>query len=193
MSSPEGPTADDSSHACRWQLYKVLISVLQHDHTRWIDNYRVFLGFNAFLLPASTALIVYAGTNQSVAGGLLAGALGLVGIVATMSGLSFIRRVCIDAQIRVRQITRLEDQLRPMPLAPYSEGRAFFFQDSDLPGSDGTKPMLQKDFRHKGMPALHAFAVTSWTIAGVYAILAVYAVWTSVPPIMQWVCGGSCK
>lgn len=42
-----------------WKLYELLWEHRRHYHTKWIDNYRVFLPFNTFLLPAIADLKHY--------------------------------------------------------------------------------------------------------------------------------------
>ena len=42
-----------------FELYKLLYDEKRHNHTRWIDNYKITISFNSILLATLSAILIY--------------------------------------------------------------------------------------------------------------------------------------
>jgi len=169
MASGESNAPPNDGPENQWKLYELLWGTLQHYHDRWVDSYRVFLSFNAFLLPAVTALLGFSFKENSEALRPFVSLLCGIGVWSTWQGIGLLKRIRIDTDLRLNQLTRLEDKMVDMPVRPFKEGKNFFFHNKDVEG------FLQHQHRDKGRRAIDAYINSSWAINGYYLIVGVYA------------------
>jgi len=111
----------------KWELYTLLSDSIPFYHSRWVDNFRVFLLFNSFLLPASMALLGLAMKDQLWELKILVMILCVVGIAVTNVGFKLLKRINIDTSLRYAQLIYLEKEFLNLPLSPYTDGKFFFF------------------------------------------------------------------
>lgn len=185
MNRSPADISSTSPEPSSWDLYLMLVELLRHNHSRWIENYRVFLSFNAFLLPASTALLAYVFKDGTRLLAIFVFILSLVGIVATRSGFGFIRRVATDTQMRLNQIRRAEDAIEGLPLRPFREGGGFFFGElAGLPAPVDGRPLLLAE-SDLGLRSYIAYQRTSRAIQCAYFVLAAVSVGVILLPFIR--------
>ena len=161
-----------------WELYVLLVNIFQHYHNRCVDNYRVFLYFNSFLLPAATALLAYSIKDQKYELSPFITLLAVVGIIVTWKGFGLLRRISIDSKVRINQIRRTEDKLNNLPLLPFRERGAFFFSKDnnvELPAPINDEP-LERPTSGLGVQAINAYQWTSWALGIAYLILSLTSI-----------------
>ncbi|MFC1540827.1 hypothetical protein ACFL50_00070 [Candidatus Latescibacterota bacterium] len=111
-----------------WKPYELLVDILQHNHTRWIDNYRVFLSFNTILLPAITVLFGYSlNNNNFIHLRPLIPLICLLAAIITFLGIGLLIRISIDSKLRQFETKKMEENFPDMPIHPFGEGYEFFF------------------------------------------------------------------
>jgi hypothetical protein len=151
-----------------WEVYRLLAEFVQGGHDRWVGNYRVALSFNAFLLPAATALLGYATRGQQDVNLpllLLVVVLCIVGIVVTVVGLSHMKRIQEDDVLRLKQLRRLEKKKylgSGMSVRPFKEGKRHFYA-SGRPRSGF------------GLRGSSTYGASSWAIVAGYVVIIVVA------------------
>ena len=154
------------------KLYELLSVRLQHCHTRWIDNYRVFLSFNAILLPANTAIFGFViKKSQYELLLFLPFLLSVIGIIVTLCGIYLMRRIQIDTDLRHNQLRRLEDRLDDLSIKPISEGFTFFHKKQDVKNEKGDVVFKKERLQKRNLRASYAYETISWSIVIVYIIL----------------------
>lgn len=169
-SSPENQNNDI------WKLYELLLTTLQHYHSRWIDNYRIFLSFNAFLLPAMTALLAYSiKENESVLYFFVI-LLGIVGIVASFEGYGLLIRIRIDADLRCNQLKYLERKMSNIQLTTVTEAWEFFFENKNISRNYEELNFNQSKYKNKGVRAIDAYKYISMAIIFSYVIMIFFAI-----------------
>ena len=167
-----------------FRLYELLSNTLQHYHERWVDNYKVFLSFNAFLLPAASALLAYVIKDNQDELRPIVILLCIVGIIASRQGYGLLRRIRLDADLRITQIIRLESKISNLPLKPFTEGKEYFF-DKDYV-NDGRFP--NNPYKNKGIRAIDAYKKVSTAIIFAYAIIISSASWPFIQLILNIKC-----
>jgi hypothetical protein len=160
-----------------WQLYELLLRTLEHYHTRWVDNYRIFLSFNALLLPAVTALFGYATKTNEHLLRVTVLLLCVVGLLVTAVALGLLERIAIDTKLRLTQVRRLENVLTGMSLKPFQEAWDFFFSEKDI------GDLKQRTYRWKGIRALNAYRLSSAAVIIYYALLGLLSIFPNLLPI----------
>jgi hypothetical protein len=163
----------------QWQIYELLSSRLLHCHTRWVDNYRVFLSFNAILLPGNTAILGFA-MKESQYGlfSFMILFLSIMGIIATVCGIYLMRRIQIDTDLRHNQLKRLEVELTWLPVKPFTEGFTLFHEKQDVKDKNGNVVFEKKNLQKRNLPASIAYETISWSIVVFYfALMTITAIW----------------
>jgi hypothetical protein len=171
------PPSEVREAARDWELYKLLLRTLEHHHTRWVDNYRVFLSFNALLLPAVTALFGYATRGNAQGLRVVVFLLCVLGVLVTGLALGLVKRIVIDTELRIVQMRRLEGVLSGMTLKPFREGRDFFFKKKDVEG------LRQSKYCWKGIRASDAYFWSSVAMICYYVVLAIFSIAPSLFPV----------
>jgi hypothetical protein len=173
---------DTNKNDVNWKMYELLVGHLQHCHSRLVDNYRVFLTFNSLLIPAVTALLAYILKNKDhledyemlllrLAVIVICG----IGFYVTWQGAGLVRRVIIDSEIRINQLTRLEKAMKSVTVSPFIEGGEFFFQGKTLPSGIPNKKDLSLSDYGKSTRAIEAYKHSSYAIYLAYTLLAIFS------------------
>ena len=167
-----------------WRLYELLAGSLQLYHSRWVDNFRVFLSFNAILLPASAAVMGFA-LNSNIQSSLLriiVVVLALIGIYATWAGRCFMLRIRRDTDLRFGELATLEKQhMGKLPLRPYTMGYKYFLREENLTAADDGMYFSRQGLSRWNRRATQAYGRLSWVIIVAYVLLGVFAVCSRVP------------
>ncbi|HYA14940.1 MAG TPA: hypothetical protein VEF33_11430 [Syntrophales bacterium] len=171
MSSSENN--DRGSPEKVWETYNTVNGLLKYNHSRWVENYKVFLTFNQFLLPALTALLAFS-SRGCVITKIPIIVLCLVGAVAACCSIGLLKRIYVDTDVRVNQLRRLEKLMVDMPIKPYIEGYGFFFLQEALPSPEGTGDLFK--LRGGGTRAIDAYTWVSKAIFIAYIVLLLYTV-----------------
>jgi hypothetical protein len=167
-----------------FRLYELLSNTLRHYHERWVDNYKVFLSFNAFLLPAASALLAYVlKDNQNELCPIVV-LLCIVGIIASWQGYGLLKRIRLDADLRITQLIRLESKMSYLPLKPFTEGKEYFFDKEHA--NDGRFP--NNPYKNKGIRAIDAYRKISIAIISAYTIITLFASWPLIQLILNIKC-----
>ena len=166
----------------QWQIYELLSGTLQHYHARWVDNYRVFLSFNAILLPGSTALLGFAIKESQKELFLFVSILAVIGIITTVCGIGLMQRIRMDTDLRLNQLKRAEDGLKELTVKPFTEGYNVFIKKVEIKDSAGNVLLDKRKFSKWNLRASSAYNIVSWSIVVVYiSLIAVslykYAYW----------------
>lgn len=161
----------------QWKLYELLSVRLQHCHTRWIDNYRVFLSFNAILLPTNTAIFGFAIKKSQYELLLFLPSLSAIGIIVTLCGIYLMRRIQIDTDLRHNQLRRLEDELNDLLIKPITEGFNFFHEKQDVKDNKGDVVFEKERLQKRNLRASYAYETISWSIVIVYIVLIIFTIW----------------
>ncbi len=174
MASDESNTPPNDKQKNQWKLYELLCGTLPYYHNRWVDNYRIFLSFNAFLMPAVIALLMFSFKENSEI--LLPFVSLLCGISSwiTYQEIGLLKRISIDADLRLNQLTRLEDEMVDMSVKSFQEGRDLFIHNQDVEGF----PQYQhrdKDRNDKGRKAIDVYISNIRAIIVFYLIVGVIA------------------
>lgn len=169
-----------------WKLYELLSGILQHYHSRWIDNYKVFLSFNSFLLPAATALLAYALKENQSTLRLFVALLCVVGAVAAWQSMGLLQRIHLDNDLRFNQLRRLEQMMADLPICPFTEGHAYFFSEAPLPPIPGNTPIAETAPKKRGTQAIKAYRMITRAILLAYAFLFLYSIWPFKSVIMDY-------
>jgi len=148
-----------------WKLYESVGGILQQDHLRWVNNYKVFLSFNSFLLPAVTALLVYVLNEEQKCVGLFVALLCAVGAIAAWQGMGLLSRIHAGTNLRYAQLRQLEGLINGLPLKPFTAGYEHFFLRVEATGEK------------RGIRAVKAYKTISVTILVAYIILFVGSIW----------------
>jgi hypothetical protein len=167
----------DNSDNEHWKLYELLSNTLPLFHSRWVDNYKIFLSFNSFLLPAATALLGYAVKENLIPLRYFVFLLCMVGILASYFGFRLLKRIRLDTDLRFYQLIRLEESLKCMPLMPFTEGRDFFFKNKNISTGVGDDLFSQGRNKDKGIRAIDAYKYISWAISLFYIVLGTFSIW----------------
>jgi|WetSurMetagenome_2_1015567.scaffolds.fasta_scaffold106001_2 hypothetical protein len=154
-----------------WDLYNLLSNTLQQYHSRWVENYKIFLAFNSFLLPAATALLGYSIKENLIHLRYITVLLCIVGTMASYLGYRLLKRINVDINIRFNQLVRLESSMDWLPLKPFTEGKAFFFQGKNLDHYIGDDTFCQERFKDKGIRAIDAYKYISIAISLFYIVI----------------------
>lgn len=171
------PIPPPNKHDFNWDLYNLLSNTLQHYHSRWVDNYRIFLSFNSFLLPAATALLGYALKENLAPLRYFTTLLCVVGIIASSLGFRLLKRIRVDTDLRLNQLIRLERSMDWLPLQPFSEGKDFFFHNKNLAHEVGDDSFCKDRYKNKGTRAIDAYKYISIAIVIFYIIIGLYGIW----------------
>ena len=149
----EEKIAESNCKSYEWELYKLVNARTEHLHTRWIDNYRIFLSFNAVLGAAVTAIFGLLIKEDSNVLRVVLLSLCVFGILATCQGLGLILRVHIEMKLRIDELLRLERMISQLPIRIYEEGRQFLYENKDVGN------VLQKENPRKGrgVVGIHGF------------------------------------
>lgn len=177
MTEEESSSSSITNQDAAFQLYVQLLGTLQHYHSRWVDNYKIFLSFNSFLLPAVTALLAYALKDGQDQVRLLVSLLCIIGGIAAWCGLGLLKRIQLDADFRVNQLCRLEDMMPNLPIQPFSEGYEYFFKKSFLPEPRRGKPLPSLRVGQKGIRAIDAYGMISRSVLLAYVLIFFYSIW----------------
>ena len=164
----------------RWHIYELLSGTLQHYHARWVDNYRVFLSFNAILLPGSTALLGFAIKESQKELFLFVSVLAVIGIIATVCGIGLMRRIRMDTDLRLNQLKRAENELKGLTVKPFTEGFKVFFEREEIRARDGSVVFDKKKIKKWNLRASSAYNIISWSIVVVYVALIVVSIYKFV-------------
>ncbi len=122
---------EKKEHGHPWELYSLLSDRIPFYHTRWIDNFRIFLLFNSFLLPASLALLGLAIKNHVWVLKYLVVMLCWVGIKITNAGYNLLKRIHVDTGLLYSQLLHMENLGLNIPFSPYTDGKKYFFPKKD--------------------------------------------------------------
>jgi hypothetical protein len=160
-----------------WDLYNLLSNTLQHYHSRWVDNYKIFLSFNSFLLPGATALLGYALKENLLPLRFFTTLLCVVGIMASWLGFRLLQRIRVDTDLRLNQLVRLERSMDWLPLKPFSEGKDFFFHNKNLTDDIDDNSFCQDRYKNKGTRGIEAYKYISIAIIICYLIIGLYGIW----------------
>ena len=116
------------------ELYKIIIEETRNIHTQWINNFRVILTFNSFILTASVGLIlllIKEGVDDPEFIKLMYSILTIastLGIIVTLIGISLIYRLHVINRLRQEELRRIENRLSDkFILLPFVEGYQRFF------------------------------------------------------------------
>ena len=161
----------------QWKLYELLSSTLPLFHSRWVENYKIFLSFNSILLPAAIALLGYAIKENLMPLRFFVFLLCIVGILASYCGFKLLKRIRVDTDFRYYQLRRLEKSLPSMPLMPFTEGRDFFFKNKIISTEIENNIFSQSSSRDKGMRAIDAYKYISFAISLFYIVLGIFSIW----------------
>jgi len=157
-----------------WEIYSLLSNLINHNHNRFIDNYKIFLAFNSFLIPASTALLGYAFKEKISLLHNLVSLICIVGILFSYLGFKLLKRITLDSELRLKQLIEIEKKIKGLTVYPYTEGKDFFFKNKSL--SDERFYVLKKCKDDKGTRGIDAYKYFSVIIIVLYVILAILPV-----------------
>jgi len=178
----EEKIAESNCKSYEWELYKLVNARTEHLHTRWIDNYRIFLSFNAVLGAAVTAIFGLLIKEDSNVLRVVLLSLCVFGILATCQGLGLILRVHIEMKLRIDELLRLERMISQLPIRIYEEGRQFLYENKDVGN------VLQKENPRKGIRGTDAYRRISQYIIGYYVIVVLCVLWPWFQPLLPRIC-----
>jgi hypothetical protein len=184
-SSGQDPKSAEPVQDHAWKLYEIISDMLQHYHSRWIDNYKVFLSFNSFLLPAATVILGYALKENQSELRLLVALLSVVGAIAAWQGKGLLKRIHLDTTLRFNQLRRLEQSMTTLPIKPFTEGYQYFFQKTPLPPISGDSSEVVNSQKSRGRQALKAYGTISYAILVAYVVLFCYSVWPFILLVLE--------
>ncbi len=142
-----------------WNLYKLLWGMIEFYRKRWIDHFRVFLSFNAILLPGITLILVYVIKENENELRLYIFIPCLIAITILVAGYNVLKRIAIDFDYRWGQLDRLEKLLKISPVCPSLEAKAYFKENNE------------------GWKVKKAYYVSIWALILYYLLLIGFSVW----------------
>jgi len=171
--SPEKKTNNETIDM--WEFYRFLSKNIQYNHTQWVDNYKIFLSFNSFLLPAITALLGYALSYKLDNLRYVTIIPCVVGIVASWCGLGILQRIQVRANLLYFQLRRLEHDMPTLPLKPNTENYKYIFKNEDIKVEKYEVPFTQES--SKGIKASKAYKYISYILIGCYIFIGFVGIW----------------
>lgn len=176
----------------QWKMYSLLWDSIPFLFNRWTQNFKIFISFNAVLLPAVTILLGYFLKENIEEMRLFVFLLSIIAIYLLWLGYGIIKRIAIDFDLRFSQLRRLEKKLELNPVSPCTEGYKFFHNVESIFFNETDKEsnfnMIQKNYPSKGIRAQIAYrnSVISFTIY--YGLVAIYSIYPMVCKIGIYLC-----
>lgn len=131
MCSNENNKPQEEESTNLWRLYELLWNSFHHQHWRWIDNYRIFLSLNAFLLPAVTILLGYMIKDKIYYLGIFLFFLCFIGALITSLSLLFLYRIKEDTSFKLSNLREIEKKMEFLPFKTFTKGKEHFFNNNN--------------------------------------------------------------
>jgi hypothetical protein len=171
-----------------FELYKLLIEENRHLHSVWIDNFRVVITFNSFILAGAFALLTMLmkqdlpWSNRAVLLWALR-AISVIGVTATMVGIHIVRRTKAITGLRQREIKHIENVLgSELLVSPFSSGAVVLgISDRDSCAQTIDYPVSLEPLRCNPTSGLGGYVM----IAGAFVLTFALVLVLSIPGVVR--------
>jgi hypothetical protein len=104
--------------------------------------------------------------------------LSVLGIIISIAGGGFLKRMAIDFKFRFYQLSRLEEFLKIGPVRPSKDANIFFFGKEEHYDAEENKKIkdLSLKYSYKGLKATHAYLISVVAICVFYLVIALYSI-----------------